>query len=168
MDCALRLVCVAVAAVALSGCAQSSPALSPGASGRVVEIVDGDTLDIDLGGARERVRLIGIDTPETKRPDTPVECFGPEATRRLSDLVPPGTEVVVSRDVEPRDDYGRLLLYVYRYEDGLFVNATLVAEGFARVLEIPPNTTHARELRALSSAAKSRGIGLWNACSVTP
>lgn len=152
----------------MASCGPSPEPLSPGASGRIVGIVDGDTLDIDLGGTRERVRLIGVDTPETKKPGTPVECFGPEATRHLTSLLPVGTEVVVARDVEPRDDYGRLLLYVYRFDDGLFVNADLVAEGFARPLEIPPNTTHTRDLKALAAEAETSEVGLWKACSVSP
>lgn len=151
-----------------AACAPDGPPLSPGASGRVAEIVDGDTLDIEISGRTERLRLIGIDTPETKKPGAPVECFGPEATRRLSELLPPGSEVVLYRDIEPRDDYGRLLVYVFRFDDGAFINAELVGHGFARPLEITPNTTYAREFDRLASRAESDGLGLWNACSVTP
>lgn len=142
--------------------------MSPGASGRIVRIVDGDTLDIQIRGHVERVRLIGIDTPETKKPGVPVQCFGPEATARLTKLLPPGSEIVVRRDVEPRDDYGRLLLYVYRFDDGMFVNAELVRGGFARLLEIPPNTTFADDFERLVSTARAKTVGLWKACSVAP
>lgn len=152
----------------LGSCTDLGPPLSPGASGRVVDIVDGDTLDIGIDGRVERVRLIGIDTPETKKPGSPVECFGPEATARLAQILPPGTEIVAERDIEPRDDYGRLLLYVFRFEDGLFVNRDLVRRGFARPLDIAPNTTYAREFRRLASLAESEKIGLWKACSVIP
>ncbi len=157
-----------VATILLGGCGVETEPLSPGASGRVVDIVDGDTLDIDLDGRVERVRLIGIDTPETKKPGAPVECFGPEATRRLQHILPPGTEVVVQRDIEARDDYGRLLLYVFRFDDELFVNADLVIHGFATTLEIPPNTSFSRTLRRLSTEARTAKMGMWNACNVTP
>lgn len=152
----------------VAACGVETEPLSPGASGRVVDIVDGDTLDIDLDGQVERVRLIGVDTPETKKPGEPVECFGPEATNHLTTLLPPGTEVVVQRDIEARDDYGRLLLYVFRFDDELFVNADLVSKGFATTLEIPPNTSFSRTLRRLSAEARTAKMGLWNACSVTP
>ncbi|MFM8856288.1 MAG: thermonuclease family protein [Actinomycetota bacterium] len=159
---------VACTMLVLSSCAGSDEPLSPGASGRVVDIVDGDTLDVRIDGRVERVRLIGIDTPETKKPGSPVECFGPEATARLAQLLPPGTEIVVERDIEPRDDYGRLLLYVFRFDDTLFVNSDLIRQGFARPLEIAPNTTYAREFRRLAGLAESEKIGLWKACSVIP
>lgn len=152
----------------LVACVDERPSLSDGASGRVVSIVDGDTLDIGFESGVERVRLIGVDTPETKKPGSPVECFGPEATQWLMAWLPPGTEVVVQRDVESRDDYGRLLLYVFRFDDGLFMNASLVENGFARPLDIPPNTTFTREFRRLALLAESEKVGLWNACSVSP
>ena len=86
----------------------------PGAA-TVVRAVDGDTLVVTLAtGGTETVRLIGVDTPETVAPRRPVECFGPEAAAALAALVPPGTEVRLSRDVEPRDRYDRLLAYVHR------------------------------------------------------
>lgn len=164
-----RAICSVVwAMIVLGSCAVQDEPLSPGASGRVVDIVDGDTLDIRIDGRVERVRLIGIDTPETKKPGTPVECFGPEATARLAALLPPGIEVVVERDIEPRDDFGRLLLYVFRFDDSLFVNADLLRQGFARPLDIAPNTTYADEFRRLSGVAESEKIGLWEACSVIP
>src|SRR5688572_18590708 len=101
------------------------------ANAHVVRVVDGDTIDAEFDGRTERVRLIGIDTPETLRPDTPVECYGPEATATTTRLLPAGTPLVVVRDLEARDDYGRLLAYVYRAPDGLFVNLDLVEKGFA-------------------------------------
>ncbi|MEN9802895.1 MAG: hypothetical protein RLZ37_2020 [Actinomycetota bacterium] len=157
---------IASTLLVLSSCAHNAEPLSPGASGRVVDVVDGDTLDVRIDGRVERVRLIGIDTPETKKPGSPVECFGPEATSRLSQLLPRGTEILVERDIEPRDDYGRLLLYVFRFDDGLFVNGDLIRQGFARPLDIAPNTTFAREFRRLAGLAESEKIGLWKACSV--
>ena len=143
--------------------------LPDGANGEVVGHVDGDTLDIafevDGRAVIERVRLIGVDTPETKKPNTPVECFGPEASARLATLVPIGSYVVADRDVEARDDYGRLLAYVRRADDGVLVNETLVREGFARTLFIAPNLTLESVLRAAERSARAERRGLWSACT---
>ena len=91
----------------------------------VVRVIDGDTIDADIGGRDERVRLIGIDTPETKKPNTPIQCYGPEASDFTKHTLPAGTRILIVRDLEARDDYGRLLAYVYRSSDGLFVNLEL-------------------------------------------
>jgi micrococcal nuclease len=99
---------------------------------RVVRVVDGDTIVVSLAGREERVRYIGVDTPETVKPGAPVECFGKKASARNKALLPPGTEVRLDRDAEERDRYGRLLAYVYRARDGLFVNASLAATATRR------------------------------------
>ena len=112
----------------------------------------------------ESVRLIGIDTPETVKPDTPVQCFGPEASAHLHELLPDGTRVRVARDAEARDHFGRLLLYVWRADDDRFVNLDLVTGGFARPLSIAPNTAHAAEFAAAADEARRAGRGLWGAC----
>jgi micrococcal nuclease len=130
----------------------------------VVRVVDGDTLVVGIGGDEERVRLIGIDTPESVAPDRPVECFGAEASDHLADLVPPGTAVRLERDIEPRDQYGRLLAYVHRADDDVFVNHAQVAGGFAEASEFPPNTTHAPQLAQAEREARAAGTGLWAAC----
>ena len=108
------------------------------ATAYVLRAVDGDTIEVRLHGRDEYVRYIGVDTPETVKPDTPVQCFGPEASRHTKDLLPPGTGVLLQRDEEPRDRYGRLLAYLWRARDHRFVNRDLVAEGFARTLSIEP------------------------------
>lgn len=141
-------------------------ALAPNA--RVERVVDGDTIIVIMdapANARERVRLIGIDTPETKKPDSPVECFGPEASERTTELLPADTPVHLERDLVARDDYGRLLAYVYRASDGLFVNLALLDGGFARTLRIVPNTVHASEFAAAAARARSAGTGLWGSCA---
>lgn len=134
----------------------------------VVGIVDGDTIDVVLaataGGSRQRVRLIGIDTPETKRPGEPVECFGPEATAFITALLPAGTPVRLERDVEGRDAYGRLLAYVRRGADGLFVNEAIVRSGHARLLSIEPNVAHRAVFAAATRDAQRAALGLWAAC----
>lgn len=154
--------------VLLAACSGSLD-LPEGANGEVVGHVDGDTLDIafEVEGRAvvERVRLIGVDTPETKKPNTPVECFGPEASARLVDLLPVGSYVVADRDVEARDDYGRLLAYVRRATDGVLVNETLVREGFARTLFIAPNLALESVLRTAERSARAEGRGLWSACA---
>jgi micrococcal nuclease len=131
---------------------------------RVVRAVDGDTVVVSLGGREERVRYIGVDTPETVKPDTPVQCFGKRASAYNHALVD-GRTVRLVADAEARDRYGRLLAYVYRAEDGLFVNAALVRGGYATTLTIPPNVVHAGAFRALAGEARRAGRGLWSACS---
>ncbi len=143
--------------------ADSAPPSGGELLGTVVEVVDGDTVDVLVGTATERVRLIGVDTPETKHPDRPVECYGPEASAYTAGLLPPGTGVRLVMDVEARDAYGRLLAYVYLV-DGRLVNGLLVQEGYARTLSIPPNTAHAVEFAALEVEAQEAGRGLWVEC----
>lgn len=131
----------------------------------VQRAVDGDTILL-AGG--ERVRLIGLDTPETKAPNQPVGCFGAEASHFTAGLLPPGTAVRLVGDVEQRDRYGRLLAYVYRRADGLFVNAELLRRGFGQLLTIPPNIAHTDEFVVLSRQAREGAQGLWAACTLLP
>jgi micrococcal nuclease len=131
------------------------------ATAYVTRVVDGDTIEVRLGGAEEDVRYIGVDTPETVKPDNPVECFGPQASRFNHALVE-RERVRLVFDTERRDVYGRLLAYVYL--DGRFVNAELVRRGFARTLTIPPNDRFAGRLKRLEIAAARAGRGLWGAC----
>ena len=147
-----------------SGTATGAPqAVEPNAT--VEYIVDGDTVDVVIGGDVERVRLIGIDTPETKRPDTDIECYGPEATAFIEALLPVGAAVRIERDTVNRDDFGRLLAYVYRAADGIFVNYELVRQGYAQPLTIEPNTSHAALFVDASRSAERDDLGLWSACS---
>jgi len=134
----------------------------------IVRVVDGDTVVATVNGTDERVRLIGIDTPESVKENTPVECYGKEASARTTELLPRGTPVRLVLDAEPRDRYGRLLAYVYRTSDNMFVNKTLVAEGFANSYVYPPNVAHTDELKAAARAARSAGTGLWTACRNNP
>ncbi len=130
----------------------------------LIEVVDGDTIVVRVGHHTERLRLIGLDTPESVDPSRPVQCFGPEASDRLRELLPDGTALHIERDVEARDRYGRLLGYVFRASDGLFVNAALLAEGYGDLLLIAPNTTRAQELEAAATSAGTANRGLWSAC----
>jgi micrococcal nuclease len=153
-------------------------------TGTVVRAVDGDTLEVRLAdGALETVRLIGVDTPETVKPDTPVQCFGPRASA-FEHRVVEGRRVRLMVGVEPRDVYGRLLAYVYlrpgptrgpdkhRVSDNpggvsqreRFLNAELLRRGLARTLSIPPNTRFAERFSALESQASRKARGLWGVC----
>jgi micrococcal nuclease len=167
---------LAVAAVVLrpwEGELESGPA---SAVAQVTRVVDGDTIEVLLGGRSEDVRLIGVDTPETVKPDTPVQCFGERAShftkRRLT-----GRRVRLVFGLEQRDVYGRLLAYVYlanptlsvpqqgqsRQREQLF-NAILVRRGLARSLTIAPNDRFAPRFRRLELVSARAGRGLWGAC----
>ncbi|MGD9997363.1 MAG: thermonuclease family protein [Ilumatobacteraceae bacterium] len=135
------------------------------ANASVVRVVDGDTIVADFDGRRETVRLIGIDTPETVKPDSPVECFGPEASAFTKGLLPDATPIHVERDVEARDDYGRLLGYVYLARDGMFINLEIVRQGYATLLTFPPNVTHVDDFVAAAESAERQNLGLWGGCS---
>lgn len=144
----------------------SDGALGPGgaASARLERVVDGDTIVAQVDGREERVRYIGIDTPETVKPNTAVQCFGPQAHDLNARLLGrAGAQLTLRFDRELRDSYGRLLAYVFR-PDGTFVNARLVAAGAARTLAIAPNTARAAQLSELQHAARASGRGLWGAC----
>jgi len=158
--------CTASAATqAPSGTSGTSAGTVYAPNATLVRVVDGDTVEVEVDGQREKVRLIGIDTPETKKPNTPVECFGPEASAFTTSLLPEGTPLLLERDVEARDDYDRLLAYVYRADDGLFVNLEIVAQGYANLLTFPPNVAHVDEFVAAARAAEAADLGLWRACS---
>ena len=142
--------------------------ISPDAGGRisatVSKVIDGDTIHVSLGNSTEEIRLIGVDTPETVHPTKPVQCFGPEASHHTKELLPPGTRVFLVRDVESRDKYGRLLAYVYRAQDELFVNFELVYNGWARPYPFPPNTTLEASFAEAAVHAQSQHLGLWRQC----
>jgi micrococcal nuclease len=128
----------------------------------VVGITDGDTITVQFGdGARERVRLIGIDTPESVDPRRPVQCFGPEASQHTKELLD-GQAVALELDVEQRDRFGRLLAYVWLGETN--VNVRIAADGYAQQLTIPPNVKYVDPIRQAVAEAREAGRGLWSAC----
>jgi len=126
--------------------------------GYCVRAVDGDTIIVMLDGIKERVRLIGVDTPETVRPNTPVQYYGKEASA-FTKMMAEGNTVTLTYDWEARDKYGRLLAYVY-LEDGTFLNAEIVRQGYGHAYTRFP-FRYMREFRAYERQARKKGLGLW-------
>lgn len=142
---------------------EGEPGAASGGEGgwaRVVRVVDGDTVVLaGLGSSR----IVGVDTPETVKPDTPVECFGPRASAFSKHLLGAAGRVRYRVAVEPVDAYGRRLVYLW-LPDGRFFNALLVRRGLARTLPFPPNTRYAPLFQRLAERAARRGRGLWGRC----
>ncbi len=160
----LGLILLAVAGyTATSGSDDSSGGGAEKTNGHVLRVVDGDTIHVRVAGQDESVRYIGVDTPESVEPGTPVQCFAKRAST-YNDRLVAGERVRLVLDAEHRDRYGRLLAYVYRERDGLFVNAALVRGGYAVPLTIPPNVAHADEFRRMAATARQKGRGLWSSC----
>jgi len=128
---------------------------------QVVKIVDGDTIDVNIDGKTERIRLIGIDTPETVDYDKPVECFGLEATTKAKELL---LNKKVRLEADPsqdeRDAYDRLLRYVYR-DDGLFFNEWMIANGYAREFTFIYPYKYQTEFKQAQTQAQNNELGLW-------
>ena len=131
---------------------------------RILTVIDGDTVDIEIDGRTERARLIGVNTPETKHPTKPIECFGPESSAYMTQLLPKGTDVRIERDTEARDRYGRMLLYLYRNSDNLFINLDLISRGYGTPMSIEPNTFHRNDFVHAAALAEASNVGLWKAC----
>ena len=164
-------IAVVLVAVALSRCGDEGDSSEPSdpVTVRVTHVVDGDTIDVRMpDGDEETVRYIGVDTPETVKPDEPVQCGGPMAHAVNKRLVG-GRMVTLRFDAELRDVYGRLLAYVYLPSAGpdgqpLFVNAELLRRGLARTLTIAPNDSFASRFAGLAARAGALGRGLWGRC----
>jgi micrococcal nuclease len=136
----------------------NSPAVPAGTVDATIEYVhDGDTLFLDDG---TKVRLLGIDTPEV---GDHLECFGDEATDALRQMLPEGTHVRVLADMQPLDQYGRSLLFLFT-DDDVNVNLALIEQGFAEAVVLPPNVLLADELEAAEDRAQNAGAGIWGAC----
>lgn len=128
----------------------------------VTRVVDGDTIEINIRGKREKVRLLAIDTPETVDPRKPVQCFGKEASRKMKSMVEGKyVKLVDDRSQGNRDRYGRLLRYVY---DGkIFINREMVSQGYAFSYKEYP-TKYLNEFNELEKQARKKNLGLWNKC----
>lgn len=140
---------------------QSQPGLY-----NVAQFIDGDTIAVDMNGHNENIRMIGVDTPETHKPNTPVQCYGPEAAANTQKLI---GDKRVRLEADPldtnRDRYGRLLRYVY-LPDGTLLEDKIIAEGYGfAYTQFPFKKTD--QFTRLEAAAKAAGKGLWSACQVT-
>lgn len=125
---------------------------------KVARVIDGDTIEIEGG---ERVRYIGIDSPETMEPGKAMECFGPEATAKNKELVA-GQTVRLEKDTTDRDKYNRLLRYVWVGDN--FINLELVKQGFARSSAYPPDIRYQAQFLEAQRQAEKAKSGLWTAC----
>jgi micrococcal nuclease len=128
----------------------------------VVRVIDGDTIDVKLGDKIERVRYIGIDSPEVYENSEP-ECFSQEASE-ANRLLVEGKIVELKADKENRDKYDRLLRYVF--VDGVYVNEVLLDRGYADLMMIPPNTSELQSFTEVRDRARLKRIGLWAKCEL--
>lgn len=161
---ALALLAVTLASCALIGCATEEVLAGlPGVQqAEVVRVIDGDTLLVDVGGKEAKVRLIGIDAPESVHPDPGLNTpEGSAAAEHMRTLVHPGQEVYLERDVSETDRYGRLLRYVWIADPeddadpgASMLNAAMVAAGHARAKDYPPDTMHSDMLHALDAQGR--------------
>jgi micrococcal nuclease len=131
---------------------------------KVVRVIDGDTIEVAIGGSLYKVRYTGIDTPETVHPSKPVECFGREASEKNCQLVE-GKTVRLEKDVSETDSYGRLLRYVWVGDN--FVNDYLVRQGYAYAYTYPPDVKYAEQFVQAQREARENNRGLWVACQET-
>lgn len=133
---------------------------------QVVRVVDGDTIEVSLDGKNQKLRYVGINTPETVDPRRGVQCFGHEASDENKKLVD-GKQVILTKDISNTDKYDRLLRFVYLPQpDGkmLFVNDYLVREGYAEAYTYPPDVKFANQFVAAQKEAQSQNKGLWGKC----
>ncbi len=131
----------------------------------VKRVIDGDTIQINTG---QKVRYIGIDTPEIHDPKKPKQCFGEEASKKNKELIE-GKQIRMEKDVSETDRYGRLLRYVYVVNLAspsaeLFVNEYLVKEGYAYAATFPPDVKYSKHFSELQNEAMREKKGLWSSC----
>jgi len=155
--------CLFILMITLAGCSfleGTEGSEFKGQRAEVLKVIDGDTIKVKLeNGEEERVRMTLIDTPETKHPQLKVQPFGIEASEyNTSELL--GKKVVLELDVQERDQYGRVLAYVW-HEDVLF-NKVLLEKGLARVAVFPPNTKYVDQFKSVEQEAKKSGYGIWS------
>ena len=137
------------------------PALEMKSSYSVERVIDGDTIDISFNGTKTRVRLIGINTPETVDPRRPVQCFGKEASARAKELLS-GKEVFIELDPsqDRYDKYGRLLAYIY-LPNGVFFNELMIKEGYAYEYTYRVPYKYQEEFKQAERDARTNKRGLW-------
>lgn len=147
----------ALLALLAAACAQTDAARAR-LEGLVVRVVDGDTIHVRIGDRTEKVRYIGVNTPELHHPRRGAQPGGREAAELNRQLVA-GQRVRLELDVQERDRHGRLLAYVWIGD--LMVNAELVRRGYAQVMTVPPNVRHQQLFREQERDARQAGRGLW-------
>lgn len=155
----VRLLCSLTIAIAIS-CGPVPSLISNAEQAIVLSVLDGETLEVNVNGGIERVRLIGIDVPETTGQ---VECYGPESSQFVKANAHSGHQVVLEKDVSSTDRAGRLLRYVYLY-DGRMLNEVLLEEGYAEAEELLPDTRYSGRFRIAEQSAIDDEMGLWEAC----
>ena len=164
----LVLCALVLSAGTLGGCGGDDPGPAPGAvaEARVARVVDGDTVLVRVGGAERRVRLLGVDAPESVTPDRPVECYGPQAGAAARALMPRGVRVGLATDPSQGDEdrFGRLLAEVTVAGEAVTVNERLVRQGAAEVFHGDGRGRLQPVLRAAEREARSARRGLWGAC----
>lgn len=174
---ATALPLTAAAMVALAGCGGGQPPVPPAVAApavalpadaftaTVVRIVDGDTIiaRTSAAGAKLRVRVVGIDTPESVKPGEGVACYGHQASSFTKELLPVGARIKAAYEVEHQDHYGRELWDIW-LPDGRSLESVLAASGVARIDPFPPNIVHAEVLATASTQAQTAHRGLWGAC----
>jgi micrococcal nuclease len=158
---------VASIVAAVATWCSAAPAMAITLRGQVATVVDGDTIKVVSRGFETTVRLIGVDTPETRKPNTAIQCFGPAASERARRLLPTGLDVklVTDNSQDVRDRFGRLLAYVYRpgKSGGASVNYALVATGYARAYIFDAARPFRDQARFLGAQRRARAarLGLW-------
>lgn len=158
----LFLALTVIGAVLLTGCSSETPVTEtpPGVAATLLQVIDGDTIRVRMAdGREEKVRYIGIDAPEVAHADAPGEYLGDEATAHNALLLASGP-LRVETDVDERDDFGRLLAYVWAGE--VFVNERMVRDGYARAHNYPPNLALQDRLWEAQDEAREAGIGIWS------
>jgi micrococcal nuclease len=137
------------------------PRIEAGASYPIIGVIDGDTIDVDINGEPEKIRLIGLDTPETVDPKRPTQCFGFEASNKAKSILS-GQKVKIETDPSQdlRDKYGRLLAYIF-LSDGTLFNEMMIAEGYGHEYTYRLPYKYQKEFKAAEREAQKLRKGLW-------
>ncbi|TLM84015.1 hypothetical protein FDW83_08570 [Pseudarthrobacter sp. NamE2] len=156
-----KLIIAAAATTALVAGSVAVSAAANADSGTVVRVVDGDTLIVSINNGEHTIRLLNVDTPETKDPNQPVECLGPEATKYLEEKLPRGTKVRLEFDVERHDKYGRTLAGVFA-PDGALVNAEITRAGLGIPVQVGRNAKFLPPVETAYEEARNAKAGLFS------
>jgi micrococcal nuclease len=164
----LILICILAVVIFVEQSKEETQSTNPLVAGSkiqvatVTSIIDGDTVGVMLDGDTKKIRLIGIDTPETKDPRKPVECFGVEATEAITALIE-GKNIFLTSDPSQtnQDRYGRLLRYI-SLEDGTDIGYQMILQGFAREYTYQDPYQKQAEYQMAETTAREKNTGFWN------